>query len=174
MRSGREVSQRPQCPRLQTSTGRSPSSACPRSGPRRAEAGPLSELLAGLQDPRLGAGHGGHQGWEPGQHYLHMSPWGPSSLNKETDHVAWAPSRIYPCAPGRFGPRARSAAAWTCLWPWAGAGLFWAWPGPCDIGILAASWPGHRDRLDVSLTGAKGGWGLCKLHSGASPTWACP
>lgn len=42
------------------------------------------------------------------------------------------------------------------------------------MGILAAFWPGERDGLDVSLTGAEGGRGLCKLHPGAGPTWASP
>lgn len=116
----------------------------------------------------------GQAWWTPGVGAGAVFPAGPGSLNKETDHVAWAPSPVYPRAPGQFGPSARSAAAWTCLWPWAGAGLLQAWPGPSDMGILAAFWPGYRDGLDVSLTGAEDGQGLCKPHPGAGPTWACP
>lgn len=64
MGSGREVGQRPQCPHLQTSRGRSPSSACPRSGPRRAEAGPPSELpgRAARPSPGMVGTRGGNQG----------------------------------------------------------------------------------------------------------------
>lgn len=124
------------------SRGRSPGSACPASGPRRAEAGPPSSCLVGLQDPHAG----GVGTWVVGP--APPSLWGQSSLNKETDRVAWVPSPMWSRAPGQ--PRGLGHIPFLhqrgC-----GHGLektltLWAWLGPSDTGILAvpdlAAWTG--------------------------------
>ena len=164
--AGLQVGERGPCVRPQTcrgaarSRGRSPDSACPASGPPRAGAGPPSSRLAALQDPHLRAG------WDPRCPLCGVPG---TSIKKLTRGLA----SVSRPAPSSWQPRGLSHRPLLLRGQACGLGRsqpLWTQPGPSGMGLLAPSWPGGADRLDVSLPGARAGLDLCKPHRLLAPT----